>query len=325
VAHQKVRFYNRLGIEVAADMYLPGDLDRSLKSAAVIVGHPFTGVKEQTAGLYAMRMAENGFISLAFDFSFGGESGGQPRNIASPEAYVEDFSAAVDFIGTRPFVDRGNIGVLDICGSGGFAINAAAVDPRMKAVVTVSMADMDDSRRNGLGATPEARQKALEKIAAQRYVEFEGGQRLYTISVPETYDDAWPDVLQEFYDYYRTHRGEHYRCLTAVTLTSDMALVNFFPFALIDTISPRPILFIAGEKAYSRPVSERAYKLAAEPKELMIIPKATHVDLYDGGKSNFIPLGKIVSLFKENLKCMKSIIFGGVHNFSTLRGANKFR
>src|SRR5438034_1599775 len=179
VDHEKVSFNNRLGINLVGDLYIPKSIDRSKKSAAIIVGHPFGGVKEQTSGLYAQQMAERGFITLAFDASYNGESGGQPRSIASPEAFVEDFSAAVDFLGTRPLVDRNRIGVIGVCGSGGFALSAAAIDPRMKAIATVSMYDMGRDRREGLGntMTKEDRIKALEEVAQQRWKEFGGREK----------------------------------------------------------------------------------------------------------------------------------------------------
>lgn len=302
VNHEKVSFNNRLGIYLVGDLYTPKNIDRSKQSPAIIVGHPFGGVKEQTSGLYAQQMAERGFVTLAFDASYNGESGGQPRSIASPEAFVEDFSAAVDFLGTRPFVDRSRIGVIGVCGSGGFAISAAAIDPRLKAVATVSMYDMGRDRRQGLGDTmsKEDRKKALEQVAEQRWNEFQGGEKKYVIGTPESITEDSPAVAREFYDYYRTKRGHHPRSTTAMSRSSDGALMNFFPFVQIETISPRPILFIAGEKANSRYFSEDAYKLASEPKELYIVPGATHVDLYDGLK--FIPFDKLTSFFTAHLK-----------------------
>jgi len=287
VTHTKVSFDNRLGINLVGDLYVPKELDRSQKHAAIIVGHPFGGVKEQTSGLYAQQMAERGFVTLAFDASYNGESGGQPRSIASPEAFVEDFSAAVDFLGTRPFVDRERIGVIGICGSGGFSLNAAAIDPRMKAVATLSMYDMGRDRRQGFGDTmTEAdRVKALKAVVEQRWDEFEGREKKYVIGTPEAITADSPEVVREFYDYYRTPRGHHPRSSTAMSLTSDAALMNFFPFAQIKTTAPRPILFIAGEKANSKYFSEEAYKLT---------------DLYDGLK--FIPFEKLTAFFVENLQ-----------------------
>ncbi len=302
VTVEKISFSNRLGINLVGDLYLPKGMDRTKGSAAIIVGHPFGGVKEQTSGLYAQTMAERGFVTLAFDASYNGESGGQPRSIASPEAFVEDFSAAVDFLGTRPFVDRDRIGVIGICGSGGFAVSAAQIDPRLKAVATVSMYDMGRDRRQGLGdtMTREDRVKALAEMSEQRWVEFGGGQKKYVIGTSETITADSPAVAREFYDYYRTPRGHHPRSTTAMSLTSNGALMQFFPFAQIGTISPRPLLFIAGENANSRYFSEDAYKLAAEPKELLIVPGAGHVDLYD--RMNLIPFDRLTSFFTGHLK-----------------------
>lgn len=302
VVHQKVSFYNRLGINLIADMYVPKNLKKSGKAPAIIVGAPFGGVKEQSSGLYAQTMAERGFVTLAWDASYNGESGGQPRNIASPEAFVEDFSAAVDFIGTRPFVDRNRIGVIGICGSGGFSLSAAAADPRMKAIATVSMYDMGRDRRQSLGDTKtiEERKKELVELGKLRWAEFEGAERTFVIGTPETVTEDSPDVAKEFHDYYRTKRGYHPRSTTGMTVTSNMALMNFFPFAQIETISPRPVLFIAGENANSRYFSEDAYKLAGEPKELYIVPGATHVDLYD--RADFIPFDRLESFFRNSMK-----------------------
>ena len=302
VDHEKVSFYNRLGINLVGDLYIPKNIKRSKTLPAIIVGHPFGGVKEQTSGLYAQQMAERGFITLAFDASYNGESGGQPRSIASPEAFVEDFSAAVDFLGTHTLVDRNRIGVIGICGSGGFSLSAAAIDPRMKAIATVSMYDMGRDRRQGLGdtMTEEDRRQALNAVAEQRWAEFEGGEKKYVIGTPEVITEDSPAVAREFYDYYRTSRGHHPRSTTAMSLTSNGALMNFFPFAQIETISPRPILFIAGENANSRYFSEDAHQLAAESKELYIVQGAGHVDLYD--QLEYIPFDKLDAFFREYLK-----------------------
>lgn len=302
VTVEKVSFYNRLGISLVGDLYVPRNLDRSMKAPAIIVGHPFGGVKEQTSGLYAQQMAARGFITLAVDASYGGESGGQPRSIASPEAFVEDFSAAVDFLGVSPLVDRNRIGVLGVCGSGGFAISAAQIDPRMKAIATVSMYDMGRDRRQGLGDTmsEQDRRRALEEIADQRWIEFDGGEKKYVIGTPEIITSQSPAVAREFYDYYRTPRGQHPRSTTAISLTSNGALMQFFPFAQIEAISPRPVLFIAGEIANSRYFSEDAFNRAVEPKELYIVPGASHVDLYD--RLNLIPFDKLTAFFTAHLR-----------------------
>lgn len=302
VVVEKVYYKNRYDITLAADLYLPRDMDSTRKYAAVVVGHPFGGVKEQSSGLYAQQLAARGFVALAFDLSFGGESGGTPRRIASPEIYVEDFSASVDFMGTRPFVDRRRIGAIGICGSGGFAISATTIDPRIRAVATVSMYDMGRERRQGFGDAQsyEERQACLEQIGEQRWHEAEGGEVRMLMGTLAALDDDSPAVAREFFDYYRTPRGQHPRCTTGITYTSSAPLMNFFPFAQIETISPRPILLIAGEHAHSRYFSEDAYKLAVEPRELYIVPGAGHVDLYD--RLELIPFDKLESFFERNLR-----------------------
>lgn len=301
VIQQKVSFTNRLGIRLVADLYAPKHLDRSLRHSALVVGHPFGGVKEQSSGLYAQTMAERGFVTLAHDASYNGESGGQPHNLASPEALIEDFSAAVDFLGTRPFVDRKRIGVIGVCGSGGFALAAAQIDPRIRAIATVSMYDMGRERRSGMGdnLTEADRRKALEEVADQRWIEAEGGARKPLIPDPKKLTEKQAAAGREFFDYYGTPRGQHPRS-SPMTLTSNGALMQFYPVEHLDWISPRPILLIAGETAHSRYFSEDAYKLAVEPKELFIVPGAGHVDLYD--RVNLIPWDKLTSFFTEHLK-----------------------
>src|SRR5437867_10821674 len=265
-------------------------------------------VKERSSNLYAAKMAEQGFVTLSLDLSFWGESDGQTRNMVAPEIYAEDFSAAVDFLGTTPFVDRNRIGVLGICGSGSFVISAAKIDPRMKAIATVSMYDMGAVSRNALNysQTVEQRKKIIAEAAEQRYVEATGGKTKYTGgTVHELQEDTNP-IQREFFDFYRTPRGEFTpkgsspEVTTHPTLSSNVKFMNFYPFADIDTISPRPMLFIAGETAHSREFSEEAYKLAGEPKELVIVPGAGHVDLYD--RVNLIPWDKLTSFFTEHLK-----------------------
>lgn len=208
---EKVSFKNRYDITVVADMYLPKNLNRSQEHAAIVIGHPFGGVKEQSSGLYAQQLAERGFVTLAFDLSYGGESGGTPRHLASPETYVDDFSAAVDFAGKQPFVDRNRIGAIGICGSGGFGVAAAAIDPRIRAVATVSMYDMGRERRQGyldvMGVAE--RKKYLEEIAAQRWSEVDGTPVRMLMGTPDSIDEHSPEVAKEFFDYYRTPRGQH--------------------------------------------------------------------------------------------------------------------
>ncbi|HCI13836.1 MAG: hypothetical protein A2063_00495 [Gallionellales bacterium GWA2_60_142] len=308
VIMQKVTFKNQYQMKVTGNLFTPKKLDRNLKNAAIIVGHPMGAVKEQSANLYATKMAERGFVTLSLDLSFWGESEGQPRNAVSPEIYSEDYSAAVDYLGTQSFVDRQRIGVLGICGSGSFVISAAKIDPRMKAIATVSMYDMGAANRNTLNhsQTLEQRKQIIAEAAEQRYVEFTGGETKYTSgTVHELNKDTHP-IQREFFDFYRTQRGEYTpkgssrKLTTHPTLTSNVKFMNFYPFNDIETISPRPMLFITGDAAHSREFSEEAYKLAAEPKELVIVPGAGHVDLYD--RVNLIPFDKLTSFFSTHLK-----------------------
>ncbi|WP_432734504.1 alpha/beta hydrolase [Maridesulfovibrio sp. FT414] len=306
VIHEKVTYPNRYGISIAADMYKPKDFDKSKKYAALVIGTPYGGVKEQGAGIYAQTMAERGFVTIAFDESFNGESGGEPRHVSSPDIFVEDFSAGVDFLGTRPFVDRNKIGAIGICGSGGFALKAAQVDHRIKAVATASMYDMSRFFRNGWqdSMTAEQRNKVLDELGEQRWKDFENGTPMLpagfpaeaTTSIPEGIDP----ISSEFWEYYAMARGHHPRSHGPFTRTSDMAFMNFPLLNYIETISPRPILFIMGEKAHSRYFTEDAYKQAAEPKELVIVPGARHIDLYD--RVDMIPFDKMEAFFSKALK-----------------------
>ncbi|HEX8457040.1 MAG TPA: alpha/beta hydrolase [Pyrinomonadaceae bacterium] len=303
-----VSFKNQYKMDVSGHLFIPKNLARSKKHAALIVGHPMGAVKEQSANVYAAHMAERGFITLSLDLSFWGESAGQPRNVVAPDIYAEDFSAAVDFLGTRPFVDRDKIGVIGVCGSGSFVISAAKIDPRMKAVATVSMYDMGAASRNALNRsqTLEQRKKIIAAAAEQRYAEFTGGETKYTSGTVHQLDENTHPIQREFFDFYRTPRGEYTppgsspELTTHPTLTSNTKFMNFYPFNDIETISPRPMLFITGDKAHSREFSEDAYRRAAEPKELMIVPDAGHVDLYD--QTELIPFDKLEAFFKANLK-----------------------
>jgi fermentation-respiration switch protein FrsA (DUF1100 family) len=299
---QKVSFKNQYGMNVAGNLFVPKDLNRNAKNAAMVVGHPMGAVKEQSANLYATKMAERGFVTMSLDLSFWGESAGEPRNAVSPDIYAEDFSAAVDFLRTQSFVDKERIGAIGICGSGSFVISAAKIDPRIKAIATVSMYDMGAANRNGLrhSVTVEQRKSVLEQAAQQRDVEFAGGEIEQTGGTPEELTDQSTAVDREFYDFYRTSRGHSPNTTTHPTLTSNVKFMNFYPFEDIETISPRPMLFIAGEHAHSREFSDEVYRLAAEPKELVIIPGAGHVDLYD--RVNLIPFDKLTTFFQNNLK-----------------------
>lgn len=308
VTMQKVVFKNLYKMKVVGNLFIPNDLNKNTKSPAIIVGHPMGAVKEQSANLYATKMAEQGFVTLSLDLSFWGESEGQPRNAVSPDIYAEDFSAAVDFLGTRPFIDRDRIGVIGICGSGSFAISAAKIDPRMKAIATVNMYNMGAANRNALrhSLTLEQRKQIIKEAAEQRYIEFTGGETKYTSGTVHELNENTHPIQREFYDFYRTPRAEYTpegsspELTTHPTLTSNAKFMNFYPFNDIETISPRPMLFIAGEIAHSIEFSQDAYKLAAEPKELYIIPGAGHVDLYD--RVDLIPFDKLTSFFTKYLK-----------------------
>lgn len=251
-------------------------------------------------------MAERGFVAIAFDESFNGESSGDPRHISSPDIFVEDFSAAVDYIGTQNFVDKEKIGVIGLCGSGAFSITAAQVDPRIKAVATASMYDMSRVIRNGWkdGMSNEERGKTLEQLGQQRWKDFENGRPFLPAGFPDEPADSIPEGLNpissEFFEYYAMERGNHPRSNGPFTKTSDMAFMNFPLMHYIKSISPRPILFIIGENAHSRYFTEDAYKMAAEPKELYIVPKARHIDLYD--RTDMIPFDKLTEFFTKNLK-----------------------
>jgi len=308
VSVQKVTFKNQYQMNVAGNLFIPKTLNRNVKNPAIVVGHPMGAVTEQSANLYATKMAEQGFVTLSLDLSFWGESDGQRRNAVSPDIYAEDFSAAVDFLGTRPFVDRNRIGAIGICGSGSFVISAAKIDPRMKAIATVSMYDMGAVNRNALkhSLTLEQRKQIIAEAAAQRFVEFTGGETKYTSGTVHALNENTDPIQREFYDFYRTPRGEFTpngsapKLTTHPTLISNVMFMNFYPFNDIETISPRPMLFITGENAHSREFSEDAYRLAGEPKDLFIVPGAGHVDLYD--RLNYIPFDKLTSYFTEHLK-----------------------
>lgn len=305
---QKVTFKNQYKMNIAGNLYLPKDMDKSKKHAAIIVGHPMGAVKEQSADLYAVKMAERGFVTMSVDLAFWGGSDGQPRNAVAPELYAETFSAAVDYLGTGPFADREKIGAIGICGSGSFAISAAKIDPRLKAVATISMYDMGAANRNGLNhsLTLAQRKQIIADAAEQRYVEFQGGATKYTSGTVHEITEKSNPIEREFYDFYRTPRGEFTPAgsspllTTHPTLSSNTKFMNFYPFYDIETISPRPLLFITGDQAHSKEFSEDAYKRAAEPKELYYVAGAGHVDLYD--RVELIPFDKLESFFKANLK-----------------------
>ncbi len=301
VTRQAVTFKNRYGITIAGDLYIPENSEDNLP--ALVISGPFGAVKEQSSGLYANQMAERGFIALAFDPSYTGESGGEPRNVASPDISTEDFSAAIDFLGIHKNVDRNKIGIIGICGWGGFALNATAIDKRVKAVATTSMYDMTRVMSKGYddATTLEQRARILEQLGEQRWKDAENCTPTYQPAYNEL-SGGEAQFQLEYHDYYMTPRGYHERSVNsgnAWTITTPLSFMNMPILTYLEEISPRPMLLIAGENAHSRYFSEDIYKNASEPKELIIIPNAVHVDLYD--KVDIIPFDKLGAFFKEHL------------------------
>lgn len=307
VNHRKVTFVNRYGITLAADLYEPKNY--SGKLAAIAVAGPFGAVKEQVSGRYAQEMAERGFLTIAFDPSFTGESGGQPRNTTSPDINTEDFSAAIDFLSTQPNVDAERIGIIGICGWGGFALNVAAQDPRIKATVTSTMYDMTRVMANGyfdfdkdIETLRSTRKETRKTVAAQRTEDYRSGVYKMSGAVPTEITDDMPQFVKDYHDFYQTKRGYHPRSFgstTGGTLTSSLVFMNM-PILFYSNEIETPVLMIHGEKAHSRYFSEDTFKkLNGSNKELMIIPNANHIDLYDNMK--VIPFDKIEKFFADNL------------------------
>ena len=304
VVHEKVTFRNRYGITLAADMYIPKNAKGKL--AAIAVSGPFGAVKEQSSGLYAQTLAERGFLTIAFDPSYTGESGGQPRYVASPDINTEDFCAAVDFLSTLDDVDPERIGILGICGWGGMALNAAAMDTRIKATVTSTMYDMSRVNANGYFDAMDADQRyeLRRQLNAQRTLDAKKGTYELAGGVVDPLPDDAPQFVKDYYAYYKTPRGYHERSLNSNNgwnKTSSLSFINMPLLAYSDEIR-NAVLMIHGEKAHSRYFSEDAFKkLKGDNKELLIIPGASHVDLYDN-QANVIPFDKIESFFREYLK-----------------------
>lgn len=304
VVHEKVTFRNRYGITLAADMYIPKNAKGKL--AAIAVSGPFGAVKEQSSGLYAQTLAERGFLTIAFDPSYTGESGGQPRYVASPDINTEDFCAAVDFLSTLDDVDPERIGILGICGWGGMALNAAAMDTRIKATVTSTMYDMSRVNANGYFDAIDADQRyeLRRQLNAQRTLDAMNGTYELAGGVVDPLPDDAPQFVKDYYAYYKTPRGYHERSLNSNNgwnKTSSLSFINMPLLAYSDEIR-NAVLMIHGEKAHSRYFSEDAFKkLKGDNKELLIIPGASHVDLYDN-QANVIPFDKIESFFREYLK-----------------------
>lgn len=290
-------FFNNRDMKVAGHLYSPKDKEVSKKYSAIVVGHPFNGVKEQTSGLHAAMLAELGYVTLAYDATHYGESGGEPRQDEVVSDRVEDYSAAVDFLTTLDYVDSGRIGVLGVCAGGGYAVSAAQQEARFKALATVSMFDMGRVHRSEMGDPKQL----LEAVAAQRTREANGEAVYYISPLPTEEDENTPALMKEFNAYYKTPRGQHPRNIGVYTLTSAARLINFFPFAQIETISPRPILLIAGEHAESKYFSDDAFEKAIEPKELFVVPGARHTDLYDQLEYMAVSMAKLDEFFSQYL------------------------
>lgn len=295
-------------IKLAGEMYLPKDFNENNKYQSIVVVHPGGGVKEQTAGIYAQKLAEKGFVTLAFDAAYQGESEGTPRHLEDPESRTEDIRSAVDYLTTRKFVDRDNIGALGICAGGGYTVHAAETEARIKAVATVSAVDSGRTRREGLGGTmtDESRNEMLRQIGEQRTIEANGGPVKYIHYVPNSPEEIPQgknsDAFREYYEYYRTPRGQHPRSENIYRFTSLDRMFGYTGFDHVDWISPRPLLMIVGSNAASKYLSEDAYKMAREPKELYVIPGATHIDLYDREQYVNPAVDKLSDFFHQYLK-----------------------
>lgn len=309
VNHNKVTFHNRYGVTLAADMYVPKNADGKLPALAV--SGPFGAVKEQSSGLYAQTMAEIGFLTIAFDPSFTGESGGEPRYVASPDINTEDFCAAVDFLSVQENVDPEKIGIIGICGWGGMAINAAAIDTRIKATAAMTMYDMTRCTANGYFDSEDSEQARYEKRKAmneQRIVDYKNGSYALGGGVVDPLPDDAPFFVKDYYDYYKTERGYHERSLNSNggwNITSSLSFLNM-PILHYANEIRSAVLLVHGEKAHSCYFSRDAFanmikdSKYADNKELLIIPEAVHTDLYD--KTDIIPFDRLDDFFMKNLK-----------------------
>lgn len=310
VCHSKVTFHNRYGIELAADMYVP--VNAAGKLPAIAVSGPFGAVKEQCSGLYAQTLAERGFLTIAFDPSFTGESGGEPRYMASPDINTEDFQAAVDFLSTRDDVDPERIGILGICGWGGLALNAAAIDTRVKATVVSTMYDMSRINAKGYFDSEDSEQARHDKrvaLNAQRTADYRAGTYTLGGGVVDPLPEDAPSFVRDYYDYYKTPRGYHKRSLNSNGGWNVIGCMSFMnqPILTYTNEIRSAVLVIHGEKAHSCYMGRDAFahmmenNPVPENKELLIIPGAVHTDLYDGGGKNAIPFDKIEEFYRKNM------------------------
>lgn len=304
VEHGKITFRNRFGVTLAADLYVPKNASGRLP--AIAMSGPYGAVKEQVSGLYAQTLAERGFLTIAFDPSFTGESGGQPRGVSSPDINTEDFCAAVDYLSTRDDVNPERIGILGVCGFGGFAVNAAAIDTRIKATVAVTMYDMTRVTAKGYfdaDDNADARYEMKKRLNAQRTEDYRNGTYAHAGGNPEVAPPDAPQFLKDYVDFYKTKRGYHARSLGSnegFTVTSALSLINMPIMAYAGEIRSA-VLLVHGEKAHSRYFSEDTFKkLNGDNKELLIVPGAVHTDLYD--HTDVIPFDRIESFYREYLK-----------------------
>ena len=305
VIHSKITFHNRYGVTLAADLYIPKNTDGS-KLPAIAVSGPFGAVKEQASGLYAQELAKRGFLTIAFDPSFTGESGGQPRYVASPDINTEDFCAAVDYLSTRNDVDPERIGILGICGWGGMAVNAAAIDTRIKATVAATMYDMSRVTANGYfdaADNTDARHELRCQLNTQRTTDYRNGSYELAGGLPDVVADDAPQYVKDYFAYYKTERGYHKRSLNSNGGWNKTSALSFLNMPILSYAGEirSAVLLVHGEKAHSRYFSEDTYKkLAGDNKELLIVPGANHTDLYDNFEK--IPFDKIEGFFREYLK-----------------------
>lgn len=310
VQQHKITFHNRFGITLVADMYVPKNMQKNQKLPAIALAGPYGAVKEQVSGRYAQELASRGFITIAFDPSFTGESAGLPRNTTSPDINTEDFLAAVDYLSNCELVDAEKIGILGICGWGGFALNAGAQDPRIKAIVASTMYDMSRVIQNGYfdeGKSAEELQKARievrKQLAAQRTLDYKNGYYAMAGGVPLKVSEKDPQFVRDYHSYYQTERGHHERSFGSTTGSTLSSVLNFTNASINMFVGEieAPVLLIHGEKAHSRYFSEAAYKkLKGDNKELLIVPGAVHTDLYD--KMDVIPFAKIEDFFRKSFK-----------------------
>lgn len=304
VVTEQIKFKNRTW-QVAGNVYKPKNINKE-KYTAIVIGHPSGGVKEQTAGVYGAMLAEKGFLTLTFDASYQGESGGEPRYLEDPQSRVEDFRCAVDYLTTREDVDVDNIGIMGMCASGGYVVNAAQTDLRMKAIATVSMVDLGDMFRNGLGRTAEFsanRNSLLNQIAEQRTIEANGAETYYSWYVPPTKEEAENLASDYFegYEYYRVSPAKHPNSVNKMVFSHTDKIINFTALSHVEMCSPRPMLFIAGSNAGTKYFSEETHEKVKETSELFIIDGATHIELYYKEPYVTISVEKLDEFFTKNL------------------------